>query len=187
MFISLVIQHRHVHLSKADLRQLFGDEKNLHIETTLGHRGQVLYKETVTISGRKGEIESVRILGPTRSKTQVEISVSDAVLLGARVPVRHSGDLKRAGSCKLISDSASLRASSSVIIPARHLHCNDRIAKKLHLKNQEVVSLQHADRSDVILSHVFVRIHPTFALELHLTEDEAAVHWLSTGDLFSLC
>ena len=187
MFIPLVVQHRHVHLSKADLRQLFGDEKNLHIESTLGHRGQVLYKESVTISGRKGEIESVRVLGPVRSKTQVEISYSDAALLGARVPVRHSGDLKRAGSCKLISDFGSIRASSSVIIPARHLHCNDKLAKKLHLKNQEVVSLQHADRPDVILSHVFVRIHPTFALEFHLTEDESAAHWLSTGDQFVLC
>ncbi len=187
MFIPLVIQHRHVHLSKTDLRQLFGDEKNLHVEMELEHRGQVLYQESVTISGRKGEIESVRILGPARRNTQVEVSFSDAVLLGTRAPIRHSGDVKRAGSCKLISETGSIRAPSTVIIPARHLHCSDRIAKKLHLKNQQVVSLEHADRPDLILSHVLVRVHPTFALELHVSEDEAAAHWLTSGDPFILC
>ncbi|MEK7451975.1 MAG: PduL/EutD family phosphate acyltransferase [Patescibacteria group bacterium] len=185
--IPLVIQHRHVHLSKSDLRQLFGDEKNLHVELDLGHRGQVLYRETVSVVGRKGTIECVRVLGPSRRNTQVEISSHDAVYLGTRSPIRHSGDLKRAGSCKLVTKFGSVRASSTVIIPARHLHCSDRMAQKLHVKNQEVVSLQHTDRSEIVIPNVLVRVHPTFALEFHLTEDEAATQWIQNSDSFILC
>ncbi|MCX6714893.1 MAG: PduL/EutD family phosphate acyltransferase [Candidatus Uhrbacteria bacterium] len=187
MFIPLVIQHRHVHLSKKDLRQLFGDEKTLEIESELEHKGQYLYRETVDVEGKTGIIESVRVLGPSRSATQVELSITDAFAIGLNAPTRQSGDLTRAASCKLIGPAGSVRATSSVIVPARHLHCSDRMAKKLHVKNHHVVTLRHAENPDVVLSHVFVRVHPTFALELHLTSDEAAHHWLHTGDLFELC
>lgn len=187
MFIPLVLQPRHVHLSKTDLRRLFGDEKSLEIETELEHKGQYLYRETVDVEGKTGVIESVRVLGPCRSATQVELSLTDAFAIGLKAPTRQSGDLTRAASCKLIGPAGSIRAASSVIVPARHLHCSDRMAKKLHLKNHHVVTLRHAEKPEVILSHVFVRVHPTFALELHLTSDEAAHHWLHSGDLFELC
>lgn len=187
MLIPLVIQHRHVHLSKTHLRQLFGDEKSLEIETELEHKGQYLYRETVDVEGKTGVIESVRVLGPCRSATQVELSITDAFAIGLNAPTRQSGDLSRAASCKLIGPLGSVRATSSVIVPARHLHCSDRVAKKLHLKNHHVVTLRHAERPDVVLSHVFVRVHPTFNLELHLTSDEAAHHWLHTDDFFDLC
>lgn len=187
MFIPLVIQHRHVHLSKTHLRQLFGDENSLEIESELEHKGQYLYRETVAVEGKMGVIESVRVLGPCRRTTQVELSMTDAYAIGLRAPTRQSNDLARASSCKLIGPVGSVRATSSVIIPARHLHCSDRIAKKLHLKNRDVVTLQHAERSDVLFSHVFVRVHPTFALELHVNADEAADAWLQSGDLFELC
>lgn len=187
MFIPLVIQHRHVHLSKADLRQLFGDEKALQIEMELDHKGQFLYEETVDVEGKMGVIESVRIIGPARQKTQVELSPTDAFAIGLKAPTRQSGDLLRTPSCKLIGPSGTVRATASVIVPARHLHCSDRMAKKLHLKNHHVVTLRHAERPEVVLSHVFVRVHPTFSLELHLTSDEAAHNWLHSGDLFELC
>lgn len=187
MLIPLVIQHRHVHLSKTDLRRLFGDEKSLEIESELEHKGQYLYGETVDVEGKTGVIESVRVLGPCRNSTQVELSITDAFSIGLKAPTRQSGDLLRAASCKLIGPLGTIRATSSVIVPARHLHCSDRVAKKLHLKNRDVVTLRHIERPSVVLSHVFVRVHPTFALELHLTSDEAAHDWLHSGDLFELC
>ncbi len=187
MLIPLVIQHRHVHLSKSDLRQLFGEEKKMEVEMELGQRGQVLYAETVSIDGKNCVMEHVRILGPSRSKTQVEISTTDAVALGIRAPLRQSGDLLRAGSCKIIGKNGSIRATSTVIVPARHLHCNEKIAKKLKLKNQDVVSLECVDRPNLKLNHVFVRVHPTFVLEFHLNEDEAAELWLSDNDTFTVC
>ena len=187
MFFPLIIQHRHVHLSKPDLRQLFGDEKSLEIESELEQKGQFLYKETVNVEGKTGVIESVRVLGPCRSKTQVELSVTDAFAIGLKAPTRQSGDTLRAASCKLIGPAGSVRAASSVIVPARHLHCSDRVAKKLHVKKHHVVTLRHAEKPDIVLTHVFVRVHPTFAPELHLTSDEAAHYWLHSGDLFEVC
>src|SRR3989339_1076795 len=115
MFFPLIIQHRHVHLSKPDLRQLFGDEKSLEIESELEQKGQFLYRETVNVEGKTGVIESVRVLGPCRSKTQVELSVTDAFAIGLKAPTRQSGDTLRAASCKLIGPAGSVRAASSVI------------------------------------------------------------------------
>lgn len=187
MYIPLVIQHRHVHLSKTDLRQLFGDEKNLHPESDLGHKGQVVYRETVDVEGKTGIMEFVRVLGPSRLKTQVELSETDAFAIGIKAPTRQSGDLSHAGTCKLIGPVGSIQAKFSVIVPARHLHCSDRMAKKLHLKNRDVVAVRHVERSEVVLSHVFVRVHPSFGFELHLTSDEASHDWLHSGDLFEIC
>lgn len=187
MLIPLVLQHRHVHLSKKDFRQLFGDEKNVEIDIELSHKGQYVCKETVNVEGKTGVIESVRVIGPSRHATQIELSLTDAFAIGLNAPTRQSGDLARAASCVLVGPLGKVRAISSVIVPARHLHCSDRMAKKLQLKNHQVISVRHAERPDVILSHVFVRIHPTFSFELHLTHDEAAHHWLQTGDLFELC
>lgn len=187
LLIPLVIQHRHVHLSKQHLRQLFGDEKSMQIESELEHKGQYLYEQTVDVEGKTGVMECVRILGPSRTNTQVELSETDAFAIGLRAPTRQSGDLEHAASCTIIGPMGSVRASASVIVPARHLHVSDRMAKKLHMKNYQVVSLRHAERPDVVLSHVFVRVHPTFSLVLHITSDEAAHDWLHSGDLFQLC
>lgn len=187
VLIPLSVQHRHVHLSKKDFRRVFGDDVTLTEETKLGHRGQIVYKESVSISGPKGIIHHLRLLGPSREKSQVEISLNDARSLGIRAPIRRSGDNIKSGSCFLTGPNSKIRIASAVIVPARHLHCNDRLAKKLHLKNRQVISLQHIDRPDFFLHHVSVRIHPTFATVLHLTDDEAAEYWLESGEFFHIC
>ncbi len=187
MYIPLVIQHRHVHLSKADQKILFGTDASLSVASNLRHKGQVVYDQVVEIVGKESSINFVRILGPARAITQVELSPSDALLLGIRAPVRHSGDLARAGSCKIKGPRGMVRATSQVIIPARHLHCHAQAAKKLGVTNNAVVTLQHLERTDVLLHHVLVRVHPTFSLELHLHADEASALWLSDHDLFTIC
>jgi len=187
MNIPLVIQHRHIHLTRTDLRRLFGDEKNLHKDVALKQRGQFVFKETLAVIGPRGELTQVKVLGPTRTKTQVELSASDAAAIGVRTPLRHSGDLKRAGSCKLKGPEGQILATSSMIISARHLHCDPKTAKRLKVKNHEIVSLQHTTRDNVRLNHILVRIHPTFSLELHLNQDEAAELWLQSGEFFELC
>lgn len=187
MFIPLVIQHRHVHLSKKDLRQLFGSEEFMTIDKELELKGQYVYEDTVDIEGNTGMIEFVRILGPERKETQVELSQTDAFAIGLHAPTRQSGDLSRAANCTIIGPVGSVFAKASVIIPARHLHISDRLAKKMQIKNRDVVTLQHIERSEIVFSQVFVRVHPTFSLEFHLTSDEAAHDWLHSGDLFELC
>lgn len=187
MKIPLVIQHRHIHLSRTDLRRLFGDESQLHKEIELAQKGQFVFKETVSVIGTRGKLTQVKVLGPTRTKTQVELSSSDAAAIGVRAPLRHSSDLARAGSCKLKGPKGEIRAITSMIVSARHIHCDPKTAKRLKLKNHDVVSLQHIKREDVRLDHVLVRIHPTFSLELHLNQDEAAELWLQSGEFFELC
>ena len=187
MKVPLTIQHRHVHLSRTDLRRLFGDESQLHKEILLKQKGQFVFKETVSVIGTRGELTLVKVLGPTRTKTQVELSASDAAAIGVRAPLRHSGDLSRAGSCKLKGPKGSLRAVTSIIVSARHVHCDPKSAKRLKIKNYDIVCLQHINRDDVRLEHVLVRVHPTFSLELHLNQDEAAELWLQSGEFFELC
>lgn len=185
MRIPLVIQHRHIHLSADDRVRLFG-EQPLTVVGKIEHAGQVIYAETLTIEGKIGLIDQVRVLGPDRTHTQVELSESDAFAIGLTTPVRQSGDIVRSASCELVGPFGSLRSVSSVIVPARHLHCSDQVAKELRVKNHDVVTLRHIKREDVVLEHVFVRVHPTYALSLHLTADEAAHDWLQSGDFFTL-
>jgi len=186
MTFPLLIQHRHVHLSRQDARRLFGDHE-FHKDVSLAQRGQFVAKESVGVIGKLGELSQVKILGPVREKTQVELSASDAAAIGIRVPIRHSGDLVKAGSCKLTGPLGSIRVPSCVIVCARHLHVDPKTAKKLKIKNHEVVSVASVKRPHIRLDHVLVRVHPTFFPEFHLHQDEVAELWLQSGELFSIC
>ncbi|MBT5808593.1 hypothetical protein HOI18_04955 [Candidatus Uhrbacteria bacterium] len=182
MKIPVVTQHRHVHLSEEDAVTLFGGA--LTPERSIAHKGQFLSTESVSIIGLKGTFDRVRILGPERTQTQVELSASDAFAIGLDVPARMSGDLSRAGSCILRTPHGEVKAKSSTIIAARHLHCSQSDAEKLQLAHLDVISV--ATQSGEQLNNVIVRIHPTYATEFHLTKDEAAEYWLQTGDHVTL-
>jgi putative phosphotransacetylase len=182
MKIPVAVLPRHVHLSQADLSALFGAGAKLTPSRELSHRGQVVYRETVTLVGKNGTMEKVRILGPHREGTQVEISVSEAAALGINAPVRLSGDAKRAGSGELIGPKGKVKVSS-VIIPSRHLHCDEVGARELGVKHHDLITLVSLKDATCRLEQVMVRVHPTFANELHLNPDEAAEYWLADGDL----
>lgn len=181
MKIPVVVQHRHVHLSEQDQEQLFGKDADLASICSIGHRGQDVCDVTVSVAGNNGMIERVRVLGPCRAVTQVELPASDVFALGINAPVRVSGDLSRSGSCTLVGPEGEITLKSAVIIPARHLHCRPQDAKKLGIGHHDRIDLQIPDRGDII-EHVTVRVHPTFALEFHLSADEAAEHWIHSGD-----
>ncbi len=187
MKIPVVIQHRHVHLSEQDAAALFGDGYEFTSVGGIGHRGQYVYKETVTIVGKNGHFEHVRVLGPHREQTQVELSASDAHAIGINAPVRLSGDLSRSGSCTIRGVSGELKGTYTTIIPARHLHCGQTHAKELGLTHDDVVHLAPHTRPETRIEHVTVRVHPTFSTELHITSDEAAEFWLQGGDHVILC
>ncbi len=186
MRIPVVVQYRHVHLSEEDFRSLFGD-RILSAHGQIGHFGQFVSDLSVDVHGRTGILASVKILGPFRSQTQVELSLSEASAIGIHAPVRLSGDLTRSKSCTLKGPSGSIRARSCVISPARHLHVNDQTATRLGLTHGQIVSLQTDHEVPLTLDHVTVRVHPTFSNEFHLTSDEAAQHWLHTGHQVQLC
>lgn len=180
--IPVHVEYRHVHLSAADAEQLFGSNKLTKL-AELSHRGQFVCDQTVRIVGANGvDLEDVRVFGPTRDATQVELSPTEAFALGIDAPVRLSGDLSRTAGCSLVGPAGSVTLKAGVIIPARHLHCNERDAARLGLAHHQLVTVAPVGRPDVAIELVSVRIHPTFALELHLTYDEASEFWLHRGE-----
>ena len=185
MEFPVVIQHRHVHLSKHDAETLFGS--TLSPLRPLGHHGQFICKETVDLIGERGLFKHVRILGPVREVTQVELSAADAFAIGVDAPVRPSGDTDRSGTCQIRNATTSLIAKSQIIIPARHLHCNDQTARMLGLTHHQIVTVALLDDSTEIIEHVVVRVHPTFANEFHISSDEAAQLWLQSTHRIRVC
>lgn len=182
MDIPVVVQHRHVHLSAADQAVLFGPDASFKRVADVGHQGQAAYQETVTVIGKNGRLEDVRVLGPSREETQVELSASEAFALGIDAPLRVSGDTKRAASCGLRGPAGTIRSRACAIVPLRHLHCGEADAKRLGLRHRDTVALTPVGRPDLRLELVAVRVHPSFGLSFHLTADEAAQFWLHTGD-----
>lgn len=172
--IPIEVSARHVHLAKKDLDKLFGKNYRLTKLRNLSQPGEFAAKETVEIKGNKGEIKNVRIVGPVRQKTQVEISKTDAINLKINAPVRLSGDLKKSGSCTLIGPKGKIKLKEGVIIAHRHLHIEPKLAKKYNLKNGQFVSIKVKNTIRSLTFHnVIVRISPKFRLAFHIDTDEA--------------
>ena len=186
MPIPVVVQYRHVHLSEQDFRLLFGDAE-LCSETDLGHYGQFVSSMSVEVRGKNGCFEHVRVLGPFREQTQIELSASDVAAIGIRAPLRISGDLVRAGSCMIKGPCGSMHARARVLIPARHLHLNVQAAKQLGVAHSDLTRLRSTHHPSQLIDHVTVRVHPTFANEFHLSVDEAAHYWIQTGHEMTVC
>jgi len=161
--IPVHVQFRHAHLSQADAQALFGSQK-LTKSAELSHRGQHVCEQTVIVVGQNGvQLERVRVFGPTRDATQVELSPTEAFALGTDVPVRLSGDLNRTAGCTLVGPAGSVVLKSGVIIPARHLHCSERDAAQLNLTHHQLVTVApagRASRTSLTASVAWSRIWP---------------------------
>ncbi|HPG31092.1 MAG TPA: phosphate propanoyltransferase [bacterium] len=181
--VAVGVSNRHIHLSKQDLEFLFGNGYSLNKLKDLKQPEQFAAKETLTLVGPKGAINNVRILGPARSQTQVEISRTDAFALGLNVPVRISGNVKNTPGCVLIGPKNSLVISEGVIIAANHLHLSEEEAKKLNLKNgQKIVVRSVAKERKIFFSDVVVRCGKEHSEEFHIDTDEANCALLNSGD-----
>lgn len=178
------VSNRHVHLSKEDLEILFGKGYELTPIKDLRQPGQYAAKETVTIVGPKGAIENVRVLGPVRRETQVEISRTDAFKLGLRPPVRDSGDLEGTPGIVIIGPNGILVKEKGVIIAKRHIHMHPKDAEHYGVKDKDLVKVivENGDRK-LIFDDVLIRVREDFALEFHVDTDEANAAMLNTGDL----
>jgi len=178
------VSNRHVHLSREDLETLFGKGYELTPVKELRQPGQYAAKETVTIVGPKGAIENVRVLGPVRKETQVEISRTDAFRLGVRPPVRDSGDLEGTPGIVIIGPNGILVKEKGVIIAKRHIHMHPKDAEYYGVKDKDIVKVivENGDRR-LIFDDVLIRVREDFALEFHVDTDEANAAMLNTGDL----
>lgn len=185
MKIPVVVQHRHVHLSEPHAKALFGENWNAQ-EHPIDQRGQFVSPYTVEVIGPNGSFAEVAVLGPCRSSTQVELSSSDAFAIGVKAPLRVSGDTDRSATVTLKAGENTVKASMSAIVPIRHLHLPPSVADDHNLAHHDVVTVSLVHRPNIQFEHVLVRVHPTFTPAFHLTKDEAAPHWVQTGDEITL-
>lgn len=165
---------RHVHVTDADLKILFGPNANLVPMKNLSQPGQYASEQRVTVVGPRGEMKNVVILGPTRKATQVEISATDARTLGIKAVIRESGDIEGTPSCKLIGPAGEVELQEGVIVAKRHIHITPEEAKNFELQDKEVVSVRIlSDQRSITFDDVVVRVREDFALAMHIDTDEA--------------
>lgn len=164
---------RHVHLSQADLETLFGKGYVLTNKKDLSQPGQFACQEKVTVVGPKGETK-MSILGPTRTQTQVEVSLTDARSLGIKALIRESGDIEGTAGCKLIGPAGEVEITCGVIAAKRHIHMTPADAKEFGVQDKDVVSVEvkSADRS-LIFGDVVCRVSDSYALAMHIDTDES--------------
>ena len=175
------VSARHIHLSRADMDILFGKGAELTpMKDLMG--GQYAAKETVTIIGLKlRAIENVRILGPLRKQTQVEVSATDCIRLGVKAPVRLSGDLKGSAPITIIGPKGAVTIQEGCIVALRPIHMSPADAAAYGVKDKQVVRVQMGGERGGYLDNVPVRVDPSFTTEMHIDTDEANALGIHNG------
>ena len=165
---------RHVHVSREDLDVLFGEGYELTPKKDLSQPGQFACEERVAVVGAKGQFPAVSILGPTRPSSQVEISASDARSIGVAAVVRESGDIAGTPGCKIVGPKGEIEIENGVIVAKRHIHMTPDDAEKYGLQDKQVVEVKvSSDDRTLTFGDVVVRVHPNFALAMHIDTDES--------------
>lgn len=184
--IPVGISARHVHISQKDLDILFGKNYKLNLFKQL-MADEFAAKEQITIVGPAFKvIEKVRILGPVRNKTQVEISKTDAFFLKLDCPIRDSGDLLNSSPIILIGPNGVVNLKEGCIIANRHIHMNAKDALKLNLKNNDVVNVLIDNIKKTMMYNVKIRISENARLEMHIDIDDANACGLKCGEIVKI-
>lgn len=171
--IPIGVSNRHVHVTQADLETLFGAGYLLTKKNDLKQPGQFAANETITIRGPKGEFEKVRILGPVRNQSQVEISKTDSFRLGIRPPVRESGNLSGTPGLELEGPSGKIKLDCGAIVALRHIHMTPAQAAAMGVEDKDVVEVETFGERHGVFGDVLVRVSEQFSLEMHVDVDEA--------------
>ena len=180
MKVKVGVSNRHIHLTKEDIDILFGEGYTLTKKYDLTQNGQYACYEVLTIKTEKNEIAKVRLVGPEREKTQVEISKTDAYFLGINPPVRISGDLTDASLITIIGPKGTV-SKNSAIIAARHIHITKEDAIKYGLDKNKVSVIINGEKSG-ILNDVYIRVSNSSTFELHIDTDDANSFLLKQDD-----
>lgn len=171
--IPLGISNRHIHLSAQDFAHLFPGQ-SISVKKALMQPDQYAAEQTLTLVGPRGKLEKVRLLGPLRSASQVEVSRTDARTLGITAPLRMSGDLQGTPGVRLVSPFAELEITSGVIVAQRHIHMSPLDALILNVSHGDKVSVAiKGDERRLIFDNVAIRVSPDMRLEMHIDTDEA--------------
>ncbi len=180
--IQVGVSNRHLHLSKKDVELLFG-EKGLTKKKDLSQPGQFACEETVTLTGPKGSIENVRILGPAREESQIEMAFTDAIKLGLKLSVRDSGNLEDTPGIEISAGDRSIHLDRGVIIAMRHIHASEENAEHYGLRDKDIVKVLVDGPRGGVYHNVLVRVNPSFTLDFHIDTDEANAFGLKNGDM----
>jgi len=179
--VSIGVSNKHLHLSEKDLEVLFGEGAKLTPYKELVQPGQYAAEEKVDVVGPKGAFKGVRILGPVRPRTQVELSMTDARALGVDAPVRESGKLDGSASVKLVGPAGELDLAEGAIIALRHIHLSPAQAEEAGLKDKDLVDVQTFGTRPLIFQDVLIRSGPEHEREMHVDTDEANAAGVATG------
>ncbi|MDR0880865.1 MAG: phosphate propanoyltransferase [Clostridioides sp.] len=185
--IPVGISNRHVHLSQGHVDTLFGPGYQLTKLKDLSQPGQYACKETITICGPKGAIEKVRVLGPVRNETQVEVSGGDCIKLGVKSNVRLSGDLSGTPAITVVGPKGSVIANEGLIVAQRHIHMTPEDAKQLDLANGELVEIKTAGLRGGTYNSVSIRVDESYSLECHLDVEEANAMGITPNTKIQIC
>jgi len=179
---------RHMHISPENLEVLFGKGSELTVHKWLYQEGQFASQQTVTMVGpRKRIIPNLRILGPCRNLTQIELSFTDAIQLGIDIPVRMSGDIEGTPGAYVMGPKGMLEMKNGVIRAARHVHMSPADAKFYGVKHLDLITLKvTAKGCNTRFDDLLVRVDPTFKLEVHMDTDEANACNLEHADKVEL-
>ena len=179
--VPIGVSARHIHLTQEHVEALFGKGYHLTKKKDL-MGGQFASNEMVTIVGLKlRAIENVRILGPVRKASQVEVSATDAIRLGMNVPVRESGDIKGSAPIALVGPKGALYLKEGCIVAARHIHMSPKDAEAAGVKDGDIVSVRADNERGTIFNQVKIRVDESFTLEMHIDTDEANAAKIATG------
>jgi putative phosphotransacetylase len=173
MMIKIEVSARHVHLTQEDLEKLFGEGYQLTKLKDLSQTGEFAAQESVKIAGPKNSYEKMRVVGPCRSNTQVELSRTDSFFLGVEAPLRLSGKIERSGTAKLIGPAGEVELLKGVIVPKRHIHMSSEDAQNLGYKNGQEVSVKVDSERSLTFDKVEIRVKENFNTSMHVDTDEA--------------
>ena len=177
---------RHIHLTEADLEALFGKGFQLEVKKMLSQPGQFASNSKVDIVGPKGTLKGVSILGPCRKASQVELSFTDARVVGLTCPVRESGDLAGSPGCTLVGPAGSVELKEGCIIAKRHIHLTPEDAAAFGVADKEIVQVKVGGERALIFDEVVCRVSPSYATFMHVDYDEinaAALFGQCTGEI----
>ena len=184
--VPIGVSARHIHLTQEHVEALFGAGYQLTKKKTL-MGGQFASNETVTIIGLKlRAIENVRILGPVRKASQVEVSATDALKLGMSVPLRESGDVAGSAPIAIVGPKGAIYLEEGCIVAKRHIHMSPKDAMAAGVKDGDIVSVKTDNERGTIFNQVKIRVDETFTLEMHIDTDEANASKIATGNTVTI-
>ncbi len=181
--VPIATSNRHIHLSPEHVERLFGRGYELTKLKDLSQPKQFAAKETVTLIGPKGKIQNVRVLGPARGSTQVEVSLFDGFTLGVKPPIRNSGDINGSEPITIQGPRGQITIKEGLICAARHIHMHTSDGETFGVHDGDLVQVKVDGIRGVIFSNVLIRVSPKYKLEMHIDLDEANAAGIKNGQL----